>query len=187
MGVANRLALDAYLELARNDPDGFWELWDGEPRGKPFMSWEHNDALLELAVVVANQLDRSRFRVRAGHGRVLSGGGRAFIPDVFVVPIAYGDGLRGQPGKLEVCPGPLPFVVEIWSLTTGDYDRAVKLQTYKERGDAEIWLLHPYERILTRWVRRVSGTYAEERFAGGMVELAALPGVVVDLDALLEG
>jgi len=184
MRVANRLTLDAYLDLARDDPDGFWELWDGEPREKPSMSWEHDDAMAELGWMVRNQLDRRQFRIRIGAGRVLRGEGRAFIPDVFVLPVAYGDGQRGQPGRLEVFPGPLPLVVEVWSLSTGQYDRSVKLQTYRERGDAEIWLLHTYERSLTRWVRQPDGTYAEETFAGGRVELVGLPGVVVDLDAL---
>ncbi|CAA9536892.1 MAG: hypothetical protein AVDCRST_MAG59-399 [uncultured Thermomicrobiales bacterium] len=184
MSVANRLTMDAYFDLALNDPDGFWELWDGESREKPSMSWEHGDSMYELGRVVGNQLDRARFRVRVGHGRLLWGDSQAFIPDVFVLPIEYGEGQRGQPGRLEVYPKPLPLVVEVWSRSTGEYDRSVKLQAYRERGDAEIWLLDPYQRTLTRWLRQADGTYAEETFAGGTVAPAALPGVVVDLDAL---
>ncbi|MBA3414182.1 MAG: Uma2 family endonuclease, partial [Chloroflexia bacterium] len=131
-----------------------------------------------------NQLDRSQFRVRIGAGRVLWGEGRAFIPDTFVLPIEYGEGQRGQPGRLEVYPGPLPLIVEVCSRSTGEYDRSVKLRTYRERGDSEIWLLDPYDRTLTRWLRQPDGTYAEETLAGGRVELVGLPGVVVDLDAL---
>ena len=186
MSVANRLSLDHYLVLARDDPDGFWELWDGEPREKPGMSWEHGDQLFELGRVIGNQLDRSRFRGRLGQGRVLWGQGRAFIPDMFVLPIEYGEAQRGQPGRLEVYPEPLPFVVEVWSRSTGQYDRTVKLRTYQERGDAEIWLLNPYERTLTRWIRRADGTYAEETLTGGPVRLTALPDVVVDLDAIFD-
>ncbi|MBA3415963.1 MAG: hypothetical protein H0U10_12140, partial [Chloroflexia bacterium] len=48
MSVANRLTLDAYFDLALNDPDGFWEPWDGEPREKPGMSWKHGDSMSEL-------------------------------------------------------------------------------------------------------------------------------------------
>jgi Uma2 family endonuclease len=184
MSVANRLSLDAYLDLALRDPDGFWELWDGEPREKPFVSWEHGDQMFELGRVVANQLDRDQYRVRVGHGRILWGDGRSFIPDVCVLPTSYGEGLRGHPDRLEAYRGPLPLVVEIWSPSTGGYDRAVKLRTYQERGDAEIWLLHPVARTLTRWLRRPDGTYREETATGGTVELAAIPGVTVDLDAL---
>jgi len=184
MSVANRLSLDAYLDLALNDPDGFWELWDGEPREKPFVSWEHGDRMFELAWTLRNQLDRRHYRVRAGHGRLLWGDGKAFIPDVCVLPTAYGEGLRGHPDRLEAYRDPLPLVVEIWSPSTGTYDRTVKLRTYQERGDAEIWLLHPVERTPRRWLRRPDGTYAEETVTGGIVELAAIPGVTVDLDTI---
>ena len=63
-------------------------------------------------------------------------------------------------------------MVEIWSRTTGDYDYDItaKLPSYRERGDAEIWLIHPYERTLTAWRRQPDGSYAEETYRGGVVD-----------------
>ena len=70
---------------------------------------------------------------------------------------------------------------------TGHYDVATKLQGYRERGDAEIWFIHPYERILTAWRRQPNVSYAEETYRGGLVPVASLPNVIIDFDALLNG
>ena len=78
-------------------------------------------------------------------------------------------------------------MVEVWSPSTGHYDFATKLQGYRERGDAEIWFIHPYERTLTAWRRQPDGSYAEETYRGGPVPVVSLPGVVIDFDALLDG
>jgi Uma2 family endonuclease len=79
------------------------------------------------------------------------------------------------------------LVVEVWSPSTGHYDVATKLKGYRERGDTEIWFIHPYERTLTAWRRQPDGSYVEETHRGGVVAVASLPGVVIDLDVLLDG
>ena len=88
---------------------------------------------------------------------------------------------------LEVYDQPLPFVAEVWSRSTGDYDIAVKLAVYQQRGDLEIWYMHPYERTLTARRRQSDGSYSEDRYTGGVVPVLSLPGVTIDLDALLDG
>lgn len=109
------------------------------------------------------------------------------IPDVVVIPVAHQAPLLGDPHGFNAYPEPLPFVAEVWSPSTGDYDVAAKLPIYRERGDLEIWFLHPYERTLTAWRRQPDGSYAETRFTGGIVPVLSLPGVTIDLDALLNG
>jgi hypothetical protein len=52
------------------------------------------------------------------------------------------------------------------------------------RGDREIWRPHPFARTLKAWRRRPDGGYDEVEFTGGVVELHALAGVMIDLDAL---
>jgi Uma2 family endonuclease len=103
-----------------------------------------------------------------------------------VIPLALAEGLRGRPDRLEMYREPLPLVVEIWSPSTGDYDVDKKFPEYRRRGDLEIWRIHPYERTLTTWVRRVDGGYAESVFRGGDVSPMALPGVVIDVGSLFE-
>ena len=80
---------------------------------------------------------------------------------------------------------PLPLVVEVWSLTIDGYEVAAKLPLYRQRGDLEIWFLQPYERTLTVWRRQPDGSYSEERYTGGIVAVASLPGVEIDLDDFL--
>lgn len=184
MSVINRVDERTYLELATNDPDGFWELWNGEPREKPGMSLEHNVYSFELAYVVRQQVDPAIHLVRVNAPRIRRDPTGYFIPDVAVVPVELGRELRQHPGRLEIYDAPLPFIVEVWSQSTGDYDVRTKLLAYQQRGDLEIWALHPYERQLRRWVRREDGGYDEEILSGGRVELVGVPGVVVDLDAL---
>ena len=105
-------------------------------------------------------------------------------PDVMVIPGSYGAAFRQRPGRLVIVEQPLPFVAEVWSTSTGDYDVKARLLTYQQRGDAEIWLLHPYDRLVTAWRRQADGTYVSSVHDAGMVELSALPDVVLDVAEL---
>lgn len=173
-----------YRCLATEDPDRKWELHHGELREKPDMSAEHNDAMVQLGLSLALQLDRSQFRVRINAGRVRRPETTWYIPDVTIIPTELELTQRGKPGSLEVYADPLPLVVEIWSPSTGDYDVNTKLPDYQVRGDLEIWRLQVYERTLTTWRRQPDGRYREEIYRGGIVRPVALPNVAIDLDLL---
>jgi Uma2 family endonuclease len=82
---------------------------------------------------------------------------------------------------------PIPLVVEIWLPSTGGYDIGENLAGYQERGDEKIWRIHPYEKTLIVWRRQADGSDTETVYDGGTVEPVALPGVRLDLDALLTG
>ena len=94
--------------------------------------------------------------------------------------------LRNQPGRLEVYGDPLPLVAEVWMPVIDGYDVDDKFAEYRQRGDVEVWRLHPYERTLTAWRRQSDGSYAEAEYRGVIVRPVALPNVAVDLDALFE-
>jgi len=100
-----------------------------------------------------------------------------------VVPAAYSEDIRDQP-VLAIFSDPLPLVVEVWSPSTGDYDVDAKLPVYQQRGDLEIWRIHPYERTLTVWQRQPEGSYVETIHDGGIVTPVALSGVEINLDEL---
>ncbi len=180
------LSQQTYERLALEDPDGQWELHGGRPQEKPAMTWEHNETMVLLGHFLMQQLDRDVFRVRINAGRVRRSSLNVYIPDVMVIPTAYGEGLRNRPDTLEVFDGPLPLVVEVWSPSTGGYDVDAKLPEYQRRGDAEIWRIHPYDRTLTAWRRQPDGTYEETIFRDGIVHPTALPHVAIDLDALFD-
>jgi Uma2 family endonuclease len=183
MAVIHRLSEQEYRDLALAEPR--WELWDGELREKPAMSIEHGSVSFYLAVALANQLDKRTHWVSHNEGKTRISGSTYFIPDVIVVPAGLLTPFRGDPRALAAWAEPLPLVVEIWSPSTGSYDQARKLRAYRERGDQEIWYIHPYDRTLTAWRRQGDGSYVESHYAGGAVALSSLPGVVIDLDDLL--
>lgn len=183
MATSAIISEQQYRELALAEEDRFWEPWDGVPEEKPWISIQHNAVAPLLAALLIYQLDRESSRVTVNGDRARVSPRSFDIPDVIVVPTAYQEPL--DPHDLGTYADPLPLVVEVWSPTTGDYDIAAKLPRYRERGDLEIWFIHPYEHTLTTWRRQSDGTYAEARYTGGIVPVASLTGVVIDLDDLL--
>jgi Uma2 family endonuclease len=184
MAVAQRMSEQAYQEFVLSGAEGAWELHDGRLVEKPGVTWEHGGIIALLSHLFQLQLDRSEYQVRINEGRVRKPSDTVFIPDLLVVPSAYGEPFRGRPGKLAIFSGPLPLVVEVWSSSTGDYDVDTKVSVYQQRGDLEIWRIHPYERTLTSWQRQPDGSYQEAMHRGGSVMPSGLPGVTIDLDRL---
>jgi Uma2 family endonuclease len=184
MAVTNHISEQEYRELALNEEDRLWQLWDGVPVEKPGMSFDHDRIAAYLGAMLINQLDRREYVVNVNGGKARRSERYYFIPDVVVIPATYGQSLRGDPRGFNAHVQPLPLVVEVWSRTTGAYDFAVKLQAFRERGDVEIRFIQPYVRTLTAWRRQPNGSYMEETYQGGVVTIASLPGVAIDLDAL---
>ncbi len=181
-----RISGETYERLALAEPDRKWELRDGYLREKPGMTFAHNWLEIKLGYMLMSQLDWSIYQVRTDSGRVRRPDATYFIPDVFVIPTAFTIPLRDKPAALEVYDQPLPLVVEVWSRSTGDYDVEKKLTVYQQRGDLEIWRIHPYERTLTAWRRLPDGSYEETIHREGIVRPTALPGVEIDLAALFD-
>ena len=187
MAIVNQISEQEYRELALNDPDSRWELWNGALVEKPLMSMKHEDVSFYLGHMLADQLDRGVYRVNVNGGRTRLSPRSYYIPDVVVIPAAFKLPFEDDPQAFNAFAEPLPLAVEIWSPSIGHYDIATKLQGYRERGDTEIWFIHPYERTLTAWRRQPDGSYAEGLYQGGPIPVVALPGVVIDFDALLDG
>jgi Uma2 family endonuclease len=187
MATITHLSEQEYRELALADTDHLWELWDGVLVEKPTMSMKHDDVSFHLGYLLQSQFDRSVYRVNVNGGKTRYTPRNYYIPDVVVIPTAFVRPFLNDPRAFNAFAEPLPFVAEIWSRTTGDYDIAAKLPLYRARGDEEIWFLHPYEPTLIVWRKQPDGTYTETHEHGGIVPVASLPGVVIDLDALLAG
>jgi Uma2 family endonuclease len=175
---------ETYRRVAMEDPERQWELHDGLLREKPGMGMEHNDVMMYLAISLAPQLDASIFRLRVNSARLRIPFGRYYIPDLVVVPTEEVLKIAGREGELEFYDRPVPFLAELRSPSTSQYDVNVKLPNYQKRGDLEIWRLEPYEHRLTAWRRQPDGTYQDSVQTGGVVALTGLPGVEIDLDAL---
>ncbi|MBA3450433.1 MAG: Uma2 family endonuclease [Chloroflexia bacterium] len=184
MVVAQRMSEQEYEQFVMSGVEGAWELHDGVLVEKPGMSFRHGEIPIRLGYFLLSQLDWSEYSVVV-ELRVRRSSATVFMPDLMVVPTAYSESIRDRP-VLAIYSDPIPLVVEVWSPSTGDYDVQAKLPVYQQRGDLEIWLIHPYERTLTSWERQEDGTYRETIYRGGMVAPAALPGVAIDLDALFD-
>ncbi len=95
-------------------------------------------------------------------------------PDVLVVcdPAKLDEaGLRGAPD----------WVVEVLSPSTAAHDQTRKLAVYERAGVPEVWLVHPADRVLTRY-RLVDGRYGrpEIQELEGVTAVAVLPEIIID-------
>lgn len=176
---------ETFERVALEDPDGKWELHCGRLRNKPGMTARHNHIGRKLGFRLQQQLPLDMYEVSVDSAYVRVSPERSYIPDVAVVPTVLIRWLDSEhPTRLEVYQEPLPLIVEVWSPSTGKEDLNEKLPGYQERGDAEIWLIHPRERTLHAYVRQPNGNYVEHLHRGGIVQPAALPNVSIDLDEL---
>jgi Uma2 family endonuclease len=182
MAVAQRMSEQDYERFVMSGVEGVWELHDGVLVEKPGMSFRHGQIPVLLGHFLLSQLDWSAFSVVV-ELRVRRPAATVLMPDLMVVPTAYNEEIRDRP-VLAIYSDPLPLVVEVWSPSTGDYDVDTKIPVYRERGDIEIWRIHPYDRTLISWVRQPDGSYRETLYRDGIVRLTALPGVEINLDRL---
>lgn len=83
-------------------------------------------------------------------------------------------------------PADTLLVVEVAD-ATARYDRQVKLPLYARAGIAELWIVDLEANLLRRFSEPRGDDYlrADANATPGLVELVALPGIVVDLTDLL--
>jgi Uma2 family endonuclease len=183
--TAVRMSEEEYREFALGDKTGQWELVDGLLREKPWLTAVHGQVVFDLMGMIAKQLDRKAYTMRISHARLRVSSATYYVPDLAVIPLALEQRLLATPYALDAYSDSLPLVIEIWSPSTGDYDIYRKLPGYQQRGDLEIWYVHPYRKTLNAWRRGAAGTYSETVYHQGVVGSEAVPGVDVDLDVLL--
>jgi Uma2 family endonuclease len=184
MAIEQRISEEAYQQFMLSGVEGSWELHDGRLVEKPAMTFRHGQIPMLLGHFLLSQLDRDAYAV-VSELRVRKSSATVFMPDLMVVPTAYSEEIRDRP-VLAIFSDPLPLVVEVWSPSTGDYDVDAKVPVYQQRGDLEIWRIHPYERTVTSWQRQPDGSYQETIHRGGIVTPVALPGVAIDLETLFQ-
>jgi Uma2 family endonuclease len=148
------------------------------------MTFRHGQIPMLLGHLLLSQLDRDAFEV-VSELRVRRSSATVFVPDLMVVPAAYSEEIRDRP-VLAIFSDLLPLVVEVWSPSTGDYDVDAKVPVYQQRGDLEIWRIHPYERTVMSWRRQPDGSYQETIHRDGSVTPIGLPGVTIDLETLYD-
>lgn len=161
-----------------------WELWDGCLRRKPDVTLFHESTNRALFRQIDRQLDGQHFEAWTNSVKLRRGPGTYFVPDVVVTRREDAAALEANPEQLAVFDAPAMFVAETWSPSTREYDVRSKLPEYRERGDMEVWLVDHKRREVSAWIRTAAGTYLERTYRSGIVTLAHLPGVAVDIDTL---
>jgi Uma2 family endonuclease len=180
------VSAETYERAALEDDETTWELVCGRLVAKPDMTTEHEETARRLVRRLNAQLPEEEYSVGQESPKLYEPSGNYRIPDVCVIPRRLvRQRLTDLPERLEVYEQPMPLVVEVWSPSTGATESIGRLREYQQRGDLEIWRIHPYERTLTAWRRQPDGSYTDTRDTGGAVRSASLPRVIIDLDELL--
>jgi len=183
MGISAK----TYERVALEDPDGLWELWCGQLRQKPPMTFQHDNVIESLQDRLTDQLSREEWSVRVHPVRLRAPSGSYYIPDLCVIPRGAARRALVERGlELAVYDDPIPLVVEVGSPSTGSTDLNVELAEYRARGEGEVWCVHPRRRTLTIWRRQADGRYIRTQHTGGAVAPMTLPGVRIQVEELFE-
>ena len=170
-------------------PDGErWQLLDGFAYAMAPPSLPHQAVVLELGRQLANQLlgkPCKAFVAPVGVRLPKSNEANEFVrtvfePDVVVVcdPNKMDkSGIRGAPD----------FIIEVLSPSTARFDQIEKRKVYERAGVREFWLMDIPGGVLTIY-RHTGELFAAPDIvrAEGMIAIAALTGMTLDLDFMSE-
>ncbi len=170
-------------------PDGErWQLLDGFAFAMAPPSLPHQDVVSELGAQLRLQLRGKPCKALvAPVGVRLPKANEAnelirtvFEPDVVVVcdPNKMDkSGIRGAPD----------FIIEVLSPSTASFDQIVKRKAYELAGVREFWLIDIPGGVLTIY-RQIGDAFAPPEIvrAEGVIPIAALAGLTLDLDFMSE-
>ena len=170
-------------------PDGErWQLLDGFAYAMAPPSLPHQDVVSELGAQLRLQLRGKPCKALvAPVGVRLPKANEAnefirtvFEPDVVVVcdPRKMDkSGIRGAPD----------FIIEVLSPSTARFDQIEKRKAYELAGVREFWLIDVPGGVLTIY-RQIGDAFAPPEIvrAEGLIDIAAFPGLTLDLDFMSE-
>jgi len=139
------------VEMVRALPnDGNrYEVIDGELFVTPAPSWTHQNAVLELAMLLKPYLGEHDIgHVMIAPADVVFGPRNMVEPDLFVVPLVEG----AVPRAWEEV-GRLLLATEVLSPSTARTDRREKRELYQSKAVPEYWIVDVDARTFTRWRR----------------------------------
>ena len=129
------------------DDGNRYEVIDGELFVTPAPSWDHQAAVLALAMRLQDYLRASGAgTVMIAPADVEFDSERMVAPDVFVVPLVEGR----RPRRWEEV-GRLLLAVEILSPSSAHADRQVKRRLYQRERVPEYWVVDVDARLIERW------------------------------------
>lgn len=184
---AEKLGQFTYADYCRWPEDERWELIDGEAFAMcPAPTRLHQEFITEFIAQLHAQCQHKGCRLYAAPFDVRLP--KADEADDWVDTVVQPDiavfcdrtrlddkGARGAPD----------WVIEILSPSTAAKDQIRKRALYERHGVREYWLIHPVDRLLTRYRLDDQGRYGAPELLEltGRTEVAALPGVGIDWPA----
>lgn len=161
--------------------DGYrYEVLDGELFMTPPPTIEHQSALLNLVVKMANFVMERRLGkvLTAPCGVRLPGQSVPIQPDIFFVSA----GRRNIVGK-EYVEGAPDLVIEVLSPSNWLYDRREKMQAYQHAGVAEYWIVDPRAQTIDVFaLEQDQYTLLAQYASGASASSRILPGFVISVD-----
>ena len=169
-----------YGDYRRWPDDERWELIDGEAYAMAAPGLAHQTAVGEMFRQIANHLIGkpcrpfvAPFDVRLPRGNEIDDEATTVVqPDILVIC---------DPAKLDErgCRGAPDWVIEVLSPSTAAKDQIQKLAAYERAGVAEVWLVHPTDRIVTVYTLNADRYYGKPAIHPTTGTLA--PGLFPDL------
>lgn len=169
--------------------EGRWEVVQGEPYDmSPAPSRKHQILQVSLSTQIDTWLEGKSCQVYpapfdiilAEPGQEAEDAETVLQPDLSVVCDSSKVDDRG-------CFGAPDWVIEVLSPSTAARDHLQKRELYERHGVVEYWLVHPNDRILTRYLRGENGKFEPAQISAllGRTAVAALPGLEIDWDRIV--
>jgi Uma2 family endonuclease len=185
MPLLKELSFFTYKDYLGWDGDERYEIIDGDAYMMAPTSRIHQDISRALFGTLWNFLKGRRCKVYAAPFAVRlnplpdKSDNTVVEPDIVVVC---------DPSKLDErgCNGDPDLVIEILSPSSSRHDRIVKFQKYRDAGVRKYWIVDSDERILTVYTLK-DGAYTAFPYGDtDTVQVAALPGLEIDLSSIFE-
>ena len=138
------------IDMVRALPDdgNRYEVIDGELFVTPAPSWIHQNAVLELALLLTPYLrEHALGHVIISPADVVFGPRNAVEPDLFVVPL-----IEGRPPRSWEEIGRLLLSVEVLSPSTRRTDRGEKRDLYRRKAVPQYWVVDTDARTVERYL-----------------------------------
>jgi Uma2 family endonuclease len=165
------------------DDSKIYEVVDGELFVTPPPSFEHQNAVSTLLIIVGNVVrERKLGRIVSAPVGVVLHGFTGVQPDIVFISrerehLISRRGVEGAPD----------LVVEALSPSTARRDRTIKMRAYAAAGVPHYWMLNPHRRALEAYRLGEEGYELVGEFGPGMVFRPELfPGLEIAIDELWE-
>ena len=156
-----------YREFALGDPQGHWELHRGQLREKPGMSAAHDNVIDRLQRRLYMQLSEHEYRLRSNNARLRVPRRRTTFQTWRSFQLSSCSRCSKVPTRLMRTATRCRWLSKSGLPQPATTTSKGKLPDYQQRGDREIWFIHPRrahaDRLAQPFRRHVRAAVYEQR------------------------